>query len=1052
MAATIQQIVKPTRARGLDTSGNNNHAQIYSGRGLEFDGVTDYLSVTGAAAGKTFIDYSAETTAVNRAWTVAVWLNYDAAGSSNQMISGYDNSVDVSTSNYLRLSNTEKLGFYDIGGGVSRTGDTVLKPKTWYRAVFVYNGSDTVNFYLNGVADGSGTLTSSDANNNADLNISHIGGALQSSVFTNPFAGKMSDFQAWQGAWTSDDVEYDYLNPEQLVLNRGGTSLTNSNLKLWYPMNEGHRGNQSYVLDASNTGLGNELINNTDFESNIDNWAVAYTGGDGSGATLSRNTTSPISGTADLKLVNSAGENAGVASNAISFVSGYTYKVSIDARTPDGNLQVKIGNSQRPDAGAVGGSTNQTISTTSTSTNLTYYFTSTETETNYIIFYISTGRTFYIDNVSIKTINAKNNATTVFYGDEQITEQVNRDFSGSGNWSNYGSSSTAPSISGGKLVCVTDGDGGNEGAQLALGRVDGAGSAYPIVAGRTYRMSAKLDNTAGKTNPDINFALGNSHVNVTATDGSPSDGTIDTTEQEYYADITAADNSTAVLIYQASADNDASTTFTIDDVSIKEIGVAMGWTDADQQLDIPQTVLQSYTEIPYNFTKSGSSSTSHFYTCDASVGTVVNNSFTLSMWLFSHDEDSGTQFLFAVNDRDAGYNTEEGFAVKWLTNGNLQLSYQINSGGDVHSTTGQIFDSNDLGKWFHFAISHNYSNDTTSIYKNGELITTKDHSTTMDLNIGGGTTQVDVHWGDASAFKGANLKGAMNEMSVWNTNLSASQIDEIYNSGIPLDCTTHSASSNLTNYWRNNGLAVWSDLAGSNNLTPTNFTETMLITAGVDSSRDSQGFFMNRQRTTNTLNLPIINIAGNTYTIGSSEIEIPNPSLTYSDTGFSVECWFKAAIKDEPMFFISHQEGGNDAEGFHFRWAGANTIYAVISDGTNQAKAQIGGALNVDQWYHIVASWDHSNKKKYVYIDGILRQVETESSMGTIAPNADIHIGTRRGEADQDFIGQIDDVKLYNRILTDGGVTTGQSDGNSLSVAAKGEVLRNYNAGKRSHK
>ena len=46
MAATIQTIQKPTRARALDTSGNNNHGQIYSGRALEFDGVTDYLTHT----------------------------------------------------------------------------------------------------------------------------------------------------------------------------------------------------------------------------------------------------------------------------------------------------------------------------------------------------------------------------------------------------------------------------------------------------------------------------------------------------------------------------------------------------------------------------------------------------------------------------------------------------------------------------------------------------------------------------------------------------------------------------------------------------------------------------------------------------------------------------------------------------------------------------------------------------------------------------------------------------------------------------------------------
>ena len=89
MAATIQTIEKPTRARGLDTSGNNNHAQIYSGRALEFDGVADYLSVSGSATPVTFVDYSAESTAANRAWTAAVWFNFDAVSDAPQYIFGY---------------------------------------------------------------------------------------------------------------------------------------------------------------------------------------------------------------------------------------------------------------------------------------------------------------------------------------------------------------------------------------------------------------------------------------------------------------------------------------------------------------------------------------------------------------------------------------------------------------------------------------------------------------------------------------------------------------------------------------------------------------------------------------------------------------------------------------------------------------------------------------------------------------------------------------------------------------------------------------------------
>ena len=1031
MAATIQTIVKPTRARGLDTSGNNNHAQIYSGRALEFDGVTDYLSVTGAAAGKTFIDYSAETTAANRAWTVAVWLNYDAAGSSNQMITGYDNSVDVTTSNYLRLSNTETLGFYDIGGNASRTGDTVLKPKTWYRAVFVYNGSDTVNFYLNGVADGSGTLTSSDANNNADLNISLIGGALTSSVFGNAFAGKMSDFQAWQGAWTQDDVTYDYLNPEQLVLNRGGTSLTNSNLKLWYPMNEGHRGNQSYVLDASNTGIGDDIVN----WSSTFNDSGTSTDDFGSWTTNANDSTTFCTFDHDnktIRLRSTDGTHVQAKYTPNIMQEGVIYKFEYTiSELTSGSVRV------RPDYNT--DYTNHTEAGT-------YSYLTTPASSGDLEFRIERGLTsgandFTVSDVKIYPINNKNNATTVFYGDEQITDAKNRTGFASHDWADHNVTGTTASVSGGKLVVVTDdGSTQQEGVKLAINLVDGASSAHAIVASRTYQIQADIQVTAGSTDNQMQFGLGGNSCTPFSITGS---------EVTYTKTVITSNNTGDVQIKLSSTSAKDTTTFTVNNVTIKEIGVASGWTDADQQLNIPQTALQSYSQIPYNFTKGGSSSTSHFYTCDASVGTVVNNSFTLSMWLFSHDEDSGTQFLFAVNDRDAGYNTEEGFAVKWLTNGNLQLSYQINSGGDVHSTTGQIFDSNDLGKWFHFAISHNYSNDTTSIYKNGQLITTKDHSTTMDLNIGGGTTQVDVHWGDASAFKGSNLKGAMNEMSVWNTNLSASQIDEIYNNGIPLDCTTHSASSNLTNYWRNNGLAVWSDLAGSNNLTPTNFTETMLITAGVDSSRDSQGFFMNKQRTTNSLNFPTVlgeNSNKEYAVIPTGSGTTPGDNLHFVGRPFSFTCWVKTHYVTGAAQIIFDRGDGTD--GYLLKVSGTGIpVFTTEEDNTEISATASGGnggltsgVMTNGIWYFIAGTHEgiasSADQKLYVGTSNITPALITTQAngVGMETSAANLYIG-RRFNGGLPYNGEIDDLCFY--------------DNKELTLK---EITRNYNAGKRSHK
>ena len=79
-------------------------------------------------------------------------------------------------------------------------------------------------------------------------------------------------------------------------------------------------------------------------------------------------------------------------------------------------------------------------------------------------------------------------------------------------------------------------------------------------------------------------------------------------------------------------------------------------------------------------------------------------------------------------------------------------------------------------------------------------------------------------------------EGCQNETSVWDKELSSAEVQEIYNEGLALDCTTHSASANLVGYWRNNGLAEWEDLSSNNyHGTPTSITETMLNTAGVDS-------------------------------------------------------------------------------------------------------------------------------------------------------------------------------------------------------------------------
>ena len=1016
----------------LESFGNNNHAQIYSGRALEFDGVTDYLNV-GTSAGQIFIDYSEETTAVNRAWTVAVWLNYDAAGSSNQSITGFDNSRDVSTSNYLRLSNTETLGFYDIGGNASRTGDTVLKPKTWYRAVFVYNGSDTVNFYLNGVADGSGTLTSSNADNNADLNISYIGGAFQSSVFGNAFAGKMSNFQAWQGAWTADDAMYDYLNPEQLALNRGGTSLTNSNLKLWYPMNEGHRGDQSYVLDASNTGLGDDIVN----WSSTFNASGTSTDDFGSWTTNANDSTTFCTFDHDnktirLRTTNSTHLQAFYVPEILKYGTTYKFEFTVSEIT-SGSVRV------RPQ--------NTTDYLTVSEAGTHSYIVSPEHSTNDLDFRIERGSSeatdVTINDVKIFPINDKNSAQTVFYGDNTISTNNDYTMSGSNNWDAYGTGTTE-SVTGGKLRVTTTTANTTQGVELPV-----ANAGTPVV-GRTYRIRAKLKRVSGLDPAEqIVFYFGGAQGNITTVGGGGTTNRITDSEVEYETTVTATSASGNLLIVNWSTTT--ALVFEIDDVEIKEAGIASGWTDADQQLDIPQTALQSYNQLGFSY---GSADTAGG---TISCGAITSGAWTtLDIWFFpqvsGYNQGLLDQVAWNGDDADAstgGY----GFRVTISTTDKIVLTRRVSgtSASNAMTSTNKI----NIGKWNHVAV-----------------VIPKNDSTSMRLMVNGhyeqtnssgdhGITAKDFRLGYGGGINYDSMPGCIAQASYFKEHMSETQMLELYNEGTPIDSRNHSVGTdNLAGYWRNNGVYgnTWTNLAnpGTNDGTPQSLiTETMLITAGVDSSRDSQGFLMNSQRLTNTINgLYTGSSGGGTYNSGA----VVQDSSTLDITGaFTIGCWVKLKDFNYSYNLIQKKTGWNSAGyGIYIHNSNKKPYLEWGGSGANQQASGDNNDIDtLDIWYFVYGVHDPDGlHNSGTGIDRLYSAKTTDTSLNingktsmhagniddAVATNdLPLTIGNHYGggqvsSASIHFTGEIDDVVVYNGALS------------------PEQVLRNFKAGKRSHK
>jgi len=988
MAATIQTIHKPTRARALDTSGNNNHGQIYSGRALEFDGVSDYLDLGTSVVG---LNEFAEGTP----YTWSVWINFASFGGGKNWFMGHSSShpnVLAETSGRLvfRESGSNASYFYLSSGN--------LDANTWYRLTVTADTLNNMKLYLNGVLDytlsegdspysGSGTFGVSGSNLGTGFIMTRLGSGYSNNAY--PLDGKMSNFQIWDAAWSASDVLYDYLNPEQLALNRGGTSLTESNLKAWYPMQDGHRGQQSFILDGSNTGLGDEMIVDGDFP-NGDNWTLE--------ADWS------ISG--GKAHVDCSGVTRSLSKPSFPVTSGKTYIMSLDVSNyVTGTLQIQFDG--------------QIIGSTSSDGNWYAYVTSTITNPTLLLYALGSGggTELSVANVSLKPVNAKNHATTVFLGDELIT---NGDFGSSYDWNTGAGTPDTAEVTGGQLHIVDDDD-----ENMAVYH-----DAISVVAGRNYYWSiqvykndvARLLTFGFTTTTDVT-STNSICTGTTSAAINYNSGALETHTGTFTCDTSGS-------IYPKIIFNNAAYSREVyaDNLSLKEVGTATGWTDADQQLDIPQTALQSYNQLAWFDGEDNDA----IATVSAVTGT---NSFSFSAWV-NLNLESGESNGFARHG--GGYETATpGWTMSTNSAGAPFLQFGT---ADTVVHNGAIANATALSedRWYHVVGTFSRSGNFT-FYTNGSINgDTVDLSGQSDDSISNGTT---LNIG-AVGTTGTNypLGGCITEVSYWSVALSSAEVQELYNDGKALNALDHS-NSNLMHYWRNNGLASWQDLANSSvttyNAAP-DATETLLIPAGVDGSRDNQGFLMNRQKDTNALNLTGGDYV-DTLTIFQS---------TFRDS-FTISFWCKPSDGQPSVYEILFGSENSSSEDKLFLTLGTDGKLDWIYESNNiQAFAESASAVfsnGAADWTHIACVADNTAETLYLYKDGSLVSLDGTNDggfdtnsvvMSNFTTVDELFIGARdaNGTAGSLFTGEIDDFVIYSDALT------------------LAEIKRNYNAGKRSHR
>lgn len=129
-----------------------------------FDGTGDYLTIPDSDW------FHLETMP---SFTIEVWIYVGTSGASQAILSTRNDSLSKPGWE-LRVNTDYTVIFYYTGGGNSVPGSTVLTNDTWYH-VAVVKDFGVVTLYINGVADGSATLTDGSAGHTPTVGSSQTG-------------------------------------------------------------------------------------------------------------------------------------------------------------------------------------------------------------------------------------------------------------------------------------------------------------------------------------------------------------------------------------------------------------------------------------------------------------------------------------------------------------------------------------------------------------------------------------------------------------------------------------------------------------------------------------------------------------------------------------------------------------------------------------------------------------------------------------------------------------------------------------------------------------
>lgn len=153
-------------------------------------------------------------------------------------------------------------------------------------------------------------------------------------------------------------------------------------------------------------------------------------------------------------------------------------------------------------------------------------------------------------------------------------------------------------------------------------------------------------------------------------------------------------------------------------------------------------------------------------------------------------------------------------------------------------------------------------------------------------------------------------------------------------------------------------------------------------------------------------------------------VEIPQVAADILRNSASLSFWIKTnqtgndTISAAPSVIGIEQDGGTD----DIRWGWIDSSGHIgVSKGNNGGNSKSNKIINDNQWHHVILTWNSSDGKVKIYIDGNLdRDGQTDSGrVSKIFKSIGRTENTNPFKSAVYFRGYLDEIKIYDKILTD---------------------------------